>query len=77
MEALIPWLVQLMRDPAVSSFVTVLNLLVLVNVYQEVRRTNGRLIRLEAWKDSHEKQDEDRHKEVVGRLASLQGRRTS
>lgn len=59
MEALIPFLVQVMRDPAVSSVVTVLNLLVLVNVYGEVRKTNGRLIRLETWKEQHDKHERD------------------
>ena len=62
-------LIDLLKE--VPKFGIILNAIVLylvIGILQEVRKTNGRVIRLEAWKDAHDKQDDDRHKELMDRL---------
>jgi hypothetical protein len=41
---------------------------VLRGIRNELRSLNGRLIHMEAWRDQHDKQDDDRHHDLLRRL---------
>lgn len=49
---------------------------VLRDVRQELRTLNGRLIKVETWKDMHDHADERLHGELDARLEHLERRRT-
>ena len=58
-------------------FNTIANLVLLyftMLIYGEVRKTNGRLIRLETWQDLHERQDNERHQEMTRAVRELSAR---
>lgn len=50
--------------PKFAILLNAVSLYLAVAIYSEVRKTNGRVIRLESWKDAHDKQDDERHQEI-------------
>jgi hypothetical protein len=70
-ELLANWLFQLLRDPSVNAFLTIVNLYITIKVLKQAWETNGRLLKLEAWRTEHDKQDDQRHAQIVARLARV------
>lgn len=69
---MIEQLIQLLNGfPVFNTIANIVLLYLAWQIYGEVRKTNGRLIKLETWQNIHEKADDDRHREISQRLDAL------
>ena len=65
----IPFLSQILQEiPKVNTLLNVVILWVCARILKQAKITNGRILKLECWQDSHEKQDDERHDEVISQL---------
>ena len=60
--------------PVLNTIANLVLLYFTMLIYGEVRKTNGRLIRLETWQDLHERQDNERHQEMTRAIRELSAR---
>ncbi len=66
---MIEQLIQLLNGfPVFNAIANVVLLYLAWQIYWEVQKTNGRLIKLETWQHVHEKADDDRHREIGQRF---------